>query len=352
MPCIAFRVGSPQIDSDACSLRKFFFYAYFASLGLFHVHIVSIFAAYHPQGVFLFMGLVSLGSNTLWQRFLMFFMQPSKYPLEPYTLHMRPRRMHLFTSIQLGLFAFLYTVKAIKTIAIAFPLVIACCIPIRLYLLPKIFTEKELVMVDSDDAAIKKWLAAHHDDDDDCFDDEDVIRTKEDHDEKGERDDKGTKLSHHVGEDNEFFVKDIIEGPVDKDKDTIDIENGGEELDQWHPLPPEEETRNREPRRRRRNRKKSLSCPTTHLLFSETPHGFVKPEIALTDHVVLGSANSTVTQSEEGDIVNGEGGIQVEQTAAVIPRPRHTRRAKSLSCPTHLLYAEADRHVAENYFFG
>ena len=78
-------------------------------------------------------------------------MQPSKYPLEPYTLHMRPRRMHLLTAIQLGLFALLYTVKAIKSIAIAFPLIIAMCIPIRLYVLPKIFTEKELVVIDSDD---------------------------------------------------------------------------------------------------------------------------------------------------------------------------------------------------------
>ena len=32
------------------------------------------------QGIFLFMGLVSLGTNTFWLRTTMFFMQPSRYP--------------------------------------------------------------------------------------------------------------------------------------------------------------------------------------------------------------------------------------------------------------------------------
>lgn len=36
-------------------------------------------------GVFLFMGLVSLGTNQFWGRILMFLMQPSKYPVQPYT---------------------------------------------------------------------------------------------------------------------------------------------------------------------------------------------------------------------------------------------------------------------------
>lgn len=79
-------------------------------------------------GVFLFMGLVSLGTNQFWGRMLMFFMQPSKYPVQPYTQYMDTKRMHLFTSIQLFFFALLYTVKSIKTIAIAFPICIALCV--------------------------------------------------------------------------------------------------------------------------------------------------------------------------------------------------------------------------------
>merc|ERR1712129_461952 len=106
-----------------------------------------------------FMGLVSLGTNTFWVRMTMFFMQPNKYPPEPFTETMSPTRIHLYTFIQLALFVLLYVVKAIKTIAIAFPIIIAACLPFRLYVLPCIFTAKELVMIDGEDEAIKKWIA-------------------------------------------------------------------------------------------------------------------------------------------------------------------------------------------------
>ena len=43
-------------------------------------------------------------------------------------------------------------VKAVKSIAIAFPLVIAACIPIRLFLLPRLFSKDELEALDGDDS--------------------------------------------------------------------------------------------------------------------------------------------------------------------------------------------------------
>jgi hypothetical protein len=79
---------------------------------------------------------------------LMLLMQPSKYPVQPYTQYMKGWRMHLFTLIQLFFFALLYAVKSIKSIAIAFPICIMACIPVRLYLLPKIFTRDELILID------------------------------------------------------------------------------------------------------------------------------------------------------------------------------------------------------------
>merc|ERR1712238_523946 len=72
--------------------------------------------------------------------------------------HLRPMRIHFFTLIQLFLFIALYFVKAFKAIAIAFPIIIALCIPIRLYLLPKLFTHDELVLLDGDDNAIRECL--------------------------------------------------------------------------------------------------------------------------------------------------------------------------------------------------
>ncbi len=54
----------------------------------------------------------------------MFFMQPSRYPNEPYMQYTNKKKMHTYTGIQLSLFALLYAVKSFKPIAIAFPIVI------------------------------------------------------------------------------------------------------------------------------------------------------------------------------------------------------------------------------------
>ena len=259
------------------------------------------------------MGLVSLGANTLWHRILMFFMQPSKYPLEPYTLHVKPKRMMLFTAIQLGLFALLYTVKAIKTIAIVFPLIIACCIPIRLYLLPKIFTEKELVMLDGDDDEIMTWLADHAE-----------IAESED-----------------AGKEDEGLVKPDIEQPEPMVAEEIVIApHEGEERDTVPPLPTEVAAT---APRKRRTRKKAMSCPSPHLFFSEVPYG-APPEIAL-----------AVVQEEPLEVVvesSAASDAMVEEAEPAGPRRRRPGRTKALSCPTHLLKAEADRQIDRNYFFG
>jgi hypothetical protein len=107
------------------------------------------------------MGLVSLSASTLWNRFLLFFMQPSKYPLEPWTIYMKPKRVHLFTIIQLSIFVLLYCVISVQTVSIIFPIIIALCIPFRTYFLPKLFTDEELVMIDGDEAQVQKWLRKH-----------------------------------------------------------------------------------------------------------------------------------------------------------------------------------------------
>lgn len=247
-------------------------------------------------GVFLFMGLVSLGTNQFWGRILMFFMQPSKYPLEPYTQHMSPRRMHLFTGIQLGLFILLYVVKAVKTIAIAFPIIIACCIPIRLLLLPKIFTEEELILIDSDDEAVKALLSG--------------------------------KAAAAAGElDDEEMKKSV--------SDESEEEDNNEDLDQLGPLPGEKGTDSvdKERQRRRKNRKKSISCPT-NMLFSEA--------------ALSAASNLDGSVTEEESNFSDEGSSPLTSAAAA----RSRRRQKSLSCPPHMLFAEAERQIASNYFFG
>mmetsp|Transcript_7729 Transcript_7729/g.9667 ORF Transcript_7729/g.9667 Transcript_7729/m.9667 type:complete len:196 (+) Transcript_7729:1-588(+) len=117
-------------------------------------------------GVFLYMGVSSLNSNQFYGRLQMFFMQPSRFPDTPYTKHTDTNTMRLYTGIQLFFFLLLYVVKSIKMIAIAFPVVIAICIPVRLYILPKFMTHNELVLLDGDDDEIKKYIRINQLDED------------------------------------------------------------------------------------------------------------------------------------------------------------------------------------------
>merc|ERR1711988_992415 len=66
---------------------------------------------------------------------------------------------NLMTYIQLGCFVLLYGVKSVKQIAIAFPIVIALCIPVRTHLLPKFFSPDELTLLDGEEEDIKAVVA-------------------------------------------------------------------------------------------------------------------------------------------------------------------------------------------------
>lgn len=92
-------------------------------------------------------------------------MQPSKYTdanNEVFIENVKTWRIHLYTIIQLSLFLLLFVIKSMKPIAIAFPIIIAAFIPIRLYIMPRLFTEDELILLDSgDDELIEEWLEEH-----------------------------------------------------------------------------------------------------------------------------------------------------------------------------------------------
>ena len=128
-------------------------------VAIFAMQVVRTIPVPVLYGVFLYMGIASLSGNQFFERLLLFGMQPSLYPEKPYTQPqtISRRKLHLYTALQLALFLLLYVVKAIKAIAIAFPLVIAACIPIRLYVLPRLFSKAELHALDGDDS--------HHGDD-------------------------------------------------------------------------------------------------------------------------------------------------------------------------------------------
>ena len=266
----------------------------------------------------MFMGLVSLGTNQFWGRLLLTFMQPSRYPREPYVEHISHKSLHRFTMIQLALFVLLYVVKSIKTIAIAFPVIIAFCIPFRVFVLPKLFTEEELIMLDSDETAIQNWLASKA-----------KLEERED---------------YHIDSTDKMKLG---EEPMEV-ADLIVLEEEEEDRDQITPLPAIGEGTSGEmiggssqpPRRRRRV--KAVSCPTGGSLFGEEP--FPMEEIRIKAHPQDYVEASEPVPAETETIVD-----VVEAGAATL---RRRRRQRTVSCPPHMLFTEAERHVNQNYFFG
>jgi len=109
-------------------------------------------------GVFLFMGIVSLASNEFWHRFNMLFMQQSRLPDEPFTKYVAHKRVHAYTLIQVFLFICLVVFRSIPQIAVAFPLIIKLCIPVRMFLLPYCFSKEELILLDGESPVIKKLV--------------------------------------------------------------------------------------------------------------------------------------------------------------------------------------------------
>ena len=109
-------------------------------------------------GVFLFMGLVALPGQQFWQRFLLFFQQPTKMDKNHYTSNIPVGRIHKYTLVQFVFFTIICIVREIKAISIAFPVMILLCIPARLYLFPKLFSDDELTLLDGSPEEIEGWL--------------------------------------------------------------------------------------------------------------------------------------------------------------------------------------------------
>ncbi|KAK7507322.1 hypothetical protein BaRGS_00001257 [Batillaria attramentaria] len=98
-------------------------------------------------GVFLYMGVSSLRGMQLVDRISIWFM-PAKYqPDYMYLRHVRTNRVHLFTTIQVLCLAVLWVIKSIKSISIAFPIMVLAMCFVRKGL-DKIFDQRELKWLD------------------------------------------------------------------------------------------------------------------------------------------------------------------------------------------------------------
>ncbi|KAM9368907.1 band 3 anion transport protein isoform 1-T1 [Phaethornis superciliosus] len=104
-------------------------------------------------GIFLYMGVTSLFGIQLFDRILLLLMPPKYHPREPYVTRVKTWRMHLFTFTQIVVLVLLWVVKSTPA-SLALPFVLILTVPLRRFLLPRIFRDIELKCLDADDAVV------------------------------------------------------------------------------------------------------------------------------------------------------------------------------------------------------
>ncbi|TRY90259.1 hypothetical protein DNTS_005118 [Danionella cerebrum] len=102
-------------------------------------------------GIFLYMGVMSLNGIQLTERILLLLMPPKYHPDHTYVRKVRTLRMHLFTTIQVICLALLWAVMS-TVASLAFPFVLIMTVPVKMFLLQRIFSAREMQCLDADDA--------------------------------------------------------------------------------------------------------------------------------------------------------------------------------------------------------
>lgn len=169
VPCIIHVNSLADKDSKGNILQlqetrlTMFFSHLLLGLSMLFLNVLKLLPVPVLYGVFLFMGLSALPGIQFWNRFLLFFQQPARYPETVYTTHMEHKRIHMYTFMQMIFFCGVFGVMNVKQIAIVFPFMTFLCIPARLFFLPRFFKGWELCLLDGEDDAIEEWSEAKHD---------------------------------------------------------------------------------------------------------------------------------------------------------------------------------------------
>ncbi|KAL4635643.1 anion exchange protein 3 isoform X1 [Arapaima gigas] len=101
-------------------------------------------------GVFLYMGVTSLTGIQLYERIMLMVTPAKHHPDHVYVTKVKTWRMNMFTVIQLLCIALLWVVKS-TVASLAFPFVLIMTVPLRRLVLTRIFEERELRALDSDE---------------------------------------------------------------------------------------------------------------------------------------------------------------------------------------------------------
>ncbi len=100
-------------------------------------------------GLFLFMGVVSMGGNQFFERLSLWGMDAKRYPSNHYMRRVPVAIIHKFTALQVACLAVLWLIKT-SVLAICFPLFIALLVPIRM-VAGRGFKESHLQALDAEE---------------------------------------------------------------------------------------------------------------------------------------------------------------------------------------------------------
>ena len=101
-------------------------------------------------GVFLFMAITSLDGNQFFERMKLIFTEQNSYPATSFIRHVKQRLIHLFTLCQFICLAVLCVIGFFPYdyVQLVMPIVLLLLMPIRHFVLPKVFPPKALTVLD------------------------------------------------------------------------------------------------------------------------------------------------------------------------------------------------------------
>lgn len=99
-------------------------------------------------GLFLYMGIVSIAGNQLFERIGLWVMDPNLYPRTHYIRNVPMKSIHRFTALQVVCLGVLWIVKT-SAVGILFPMFIALLVPVRMFA-ARFFEPKHLAALDAE----------------------------------------------------------------------------------------------------------------------------------------------------------------------------------------------------------
>ena len=99
------------------------------------------------NGVLIYVGMEGILSTSLWSRVCLLISPRASFPQRLAALGVP--RVHLFTSLQLGLLGGCWLIN-LSPLGLCVAFLIVALVPFRIVAMPKMFTPSELVALDSD----------------------------------------------------------------------------------------------------------------------------------------------------------------------------------------------------------